>query len=214
VDALILLVVFALAVFVAAGAGRLGDAGWRFWQQLGTPEEEPDERLVRGLTALYNMDGHADDAQARGDASFAEMLRLAARDSTATLVADLEDGLDRWRGMLPLLSIAYATTPLGRRGLQGAALRRLLAADALIARLPRGRCGAVVSLEARMLVVRQALRRVRQVLTRLEAGGATHAQVETLKSDQARLVRAGLECHEKLLSSLNARREQLFGTRH
>jgi len=213
-DALILLLVFALAGLVGVDAERLGAAGWRFWQQLGELPEQLDARLVRGLAALYHMDGHADEVRARGDTTFAEMLVLVARDSSATLVADLEDGLDRWRGMMPLLSIAYATTPLARRGLRGPVLRPLLAADALIGRLPRGRCGAVLSLGARMLVVRKALRRVRLSLARIEAGDAPPALVETLQSDQASLVRAGLECHEKLLNSLNVRREQLFGTRH
>lgn len=213
-DALILLLVFTLAGLVAAGADRLGAGGWRFWQQLGAAPEQLDATLVRGLEALYHMDGHADRVRARGETTFAALLLQVARDSTNTLVADLEDGLMRWRGLMPLLSIAYATTPLAQRGLRGEALRPLLLADRLLERLPRGRCGAVVALGARMLVVRHALGRVRRSLSSLAAGGAAPEALETLQSDQEGLVRAGLECHEMLMKSLSLRREQLFGTRH
>lgn len=207
-----MLIVFSLAALVACDAERLGRAGWRFWQQLAEPPENLDARLVRGLTALYHLDGHAATARAHGDGELARLLVQATQLSRATLVADLEDGLGRWRALMPLLTIAWPATPLARRGLHGRLLRPWLAADVLLERLPRGGCGAILSLSGRMLVVREALRRVRARLTRPTSSGRQGS--ETLEHDQATLVRAGLECHEMLVRSLRVRREELFGTRH
>lgn len=211
-DTLILLVVFTLSGLVARDAGRLGHAGWCLWQQLGAPLEELDAHLIRGLAALHRMDDHAEQVRAQGDTEFAALIEQTLALSRATLMTDLEDGLVHWRSFIPLLTLAWSTTPLSQRGLRSRRLRALVRADALLARLPHTGCALLLSLDGHMIVVRRALRRVRQDMTRTPTDGPEPPGV--LAHDQAALVRAGLECHEMLVKSLSARREQLFGTRH
>lgn len=213
-DTLILMTVFTLTGLAAYDSDRLGSGGWNLWQQLAHPPEELDARLVRGLLVLFRFDEHAGMLRAEGDDERAAELRQIAHDSHPPLVADLEAGLERWHSYLPLLTFAWTATPLSRRGLHSEELRVLVACDAWLELLPRGRHGTILSLGGRMRIVRRALRRVRERLAWPAVRAAQPWAREALEHDRARLVRAGLECHEMLLRSLEVRREQLFGTRH